>query len=137
MLAGRFSFLALAELDPSDLAAGGLWQLFYELYLARVLVGGGLALAVVLDLPYQLVARIVVGGEDHVRLHHAAPFLVGHGYHGALGDRRVAYEDVLDLERPDTVAGREDHVVRAADEPDVPVLVPSSPVSGQVVVAQH
>src|SRR5919112_4945844 len=137
MLAGRFSFLALAELDPSDLAAGGLWQLFYELYLARVLVGGGLALAVVLDLPYQLVGRIVVGGEDHVRLHHAPPFFVGHGHDGALGDCRVANEDILDLERTDAVAGGEDHVVRPTDEPDVSVLVLSSPVSGQVVVAKH
>src|SRR5918998_6496352 len=80
---------------------------------------------------------MVVGGEDHVRLHYVAPFLVGHGHHGALGNRRVAYEDVFDLERPDTVAGGEDHVVRPTDEPDVSVLVLSSPVSGQVVVAQH
>src|ERR687897_53495 len=39
---------ALAKLDAPDLAARGLGQLFDELYLARILVGGRLRLAVVL-----------------------------------------------------------------------------------------
>src|SRR3712207_4994643 len=45
----------------------------------------------------------------------------------------MLYEDALDLEGADAVAGREDHVVRAAHEPQVPVLVPVRPVAGEVV----
>src|SRR3712207_2832384 len=45
----------------------------------------------------------------------------------------MLYEDALDLEGADAVAGREDHVVRAAHEPQIPVLVLVRPVAGEVV----
>src|ERR687898_2659084 len=136
-LAGRLSLLALPQLDTPDLAARGLGELFYELDLARVLVGGGLALAVVLYLPDQVLAWLVVGGEDHERLDQVPPLFVGHSHYGALGDRRVAYEDVLDLERPYAVPGGEDHVVRATHEPEVAVLVPGRSVAGEIVAVLH
>src|SRR5919112_759997 len=69
ILTARLRGLALAELDPPDLAAGGLRQLVYELYLARVLVRGGHPPGVVLEVFDQFLARLVVGGEDHVRLY--------------------------------------------------------------------
>src|SRR5918997_2309787 len=136
-LAGRLGLLALPQLDAPDLAARGLGELFYELDLARVLVRGGLALAVVLYLPDQVLAWLVVGGEDHERLDQVPPLFVGHSHYGALGDRRVAYEDVLDLERPYTVSGGENHVVRAPHEPEVAGLVPGRSVAGEVVAVLH
>src|SRR5919107_385811 len=101
-LAGRLGLLALPQLDAPDLAARGLGELFYELDMAWVLVGGG---------------------EDYERLDQVPPLFVGHSHYGALGNRRVAYEDVLDLKRPYAVPGGEDHVVRATHEPEIPVLV--------------
>src|ERR687898_117990 len=136
-LAGRLGLLALPQLDAPDLADRGLGELFYELDLARVLVRGGLALAVVLYLPDQLLARLVVGGEDYERLDQVPPLFVGHSHYGALGDRRVAYEDVLDLERTYTVPGGENHVVRASHEPEVAVLVPGRSVAGEIVAVLH
>src|ERR671921_624040 len=68
-LAGRLGLFALPQLDAPDLAARGLGELFYELDLARVLVGGGLTLAVVLYLRDQVLARLVVGGEIVAVLH--------------------------------------------------------------------
>ena len=47
--------------------------------------------------------------------------------HAGLGDGRVLHQDALDLERADQVAGGLDHVVRAADEPEVAVRDHASP----------
>ena len=57
---------------------------------------------------------------------------VGHADDGALGHRRMLEERALDLERPDAVGGGEDHVVRAADEPEVALLVADGTVAGHV-----
>ena len=51
------------------------------------------------------------------------PALVGHADHGDLRDARVAREHVLDLERMDVLAARDDHVVDPAVDPEVAVLV--------------
>src|ERR671910_3877486 len=130
-LAGRLSLLALPQLDTPDLAARGLGELFYELDLARVLVGGGLALAVVLYLPDQVLAWLVVGGEDYERLDQVPPLFVGHSHYGALGDRRVAYEDVLDLERPYAVPGGEDYAAEGPPDQEFPASSPAAPVPGE------
>src|SRR5262249_51640152 len=44
-------------------------------------------------------------------------------------------ERALDLERADAVAGRDDHVVRAADEPEVAVVVAAGAIAGQIPLA--
>src|SRR5215211_4834722 len=125
--------LALTELDATDLAARRLGKLGDELDLSRILVRGGLGLAEVLYLARELIRRFVVLAENDVRLDDATAVLVRRWDHRALNDRLVLYEDTLDLEGTDAVAGGEDHVVRPAHEPQVPVLVPVRPVSGQVV----
>src|SRR5215216_3298089 len=125
--------LALTQLDAPDLAARGLWELADELDAARLFVRGGLGFAEVLYLPREPVRRFVVLAEDDVSLDHAPAVLVRRGHHRALDDCLVLDEDALDLEGPDAVAGREDDVVRAPHEPQVPVLVPVRPVSGEVV----
>src|SRR5207247_4856166 len=53
---------------------------------------------------------------------------------GALGHRLVLQERRLDLERPDPVRSRQDHVVGATGEPEVAVLVASRAVTGHVPV---
>src|SRR5215212_3458731 len=118
-----------AQRRPADLSARGLRQVVGEVDHARVLVGRGLALDVLLDLARERVAWLVSLAQDDDRTHDAAPFLVGMGddrrlgYGGVLDDRR------LDLERPDAVAGGDDHVVGAALEVQVAVIVPADAVA--------
>src|SRR3712207_4801371 len=129
--------LALAKLDAADLAARGFGELADELDLAGILVRGGLRLAEVLYLAGEPVARFVVLADDDVRLDDAAAVLVRGRDHRALDDRGVLYEDALDLEGTDAVSGGEDHVVRAALEPQVTVLVPVGPVPREIVAASE
>ena len=127
--------LALAQLDPADLAGQGLREVVDELDLARVRVRGQARAHVRLDLLDQLVGALVALGEHDERLDHAAAALVGRGDRRRLLDRRVLEAGRLDLERPDPVAGRDDHVVGAALVPDVAVLVEARRVLGVEPVA--
>ena len=65
-------------------------------------------------------------------LHDLARHRVGHADHAGLGDGRVLHERALHLERADEVARGLDHVVGAADEPEVAVVVALREVAGQV-----
>ena len=64
------------------------------------------------------------------RPHDRAALLVGRGDRCGLGHGRVGHERRLDLERADPVAGGDDHVVRAALEPEVAVGVLPDTVAG-------
>src|SRR4028119_1465596 len=121
------------QFHPSDLAARRLREFFYELDLARVLVRRGEGLAVGLYLRLQPFRRLVLGAEHDEGLDDAAPVRVRRGNDGALDDGRVLDQDALYLERADTIAGREDHVVRTPHEPQVAVRVSVGPISGEVV----
>jgi hypothetical protein len=83
-----------------------------------------------LDLVGQLVGGLVALGEDDERLDDVAAALVGRGDRGRLAHRRVLDAGGLDLERPDPVAGGDDHVVGAARVPVVAVLVRDGGVLG-------
>ncbi len=112
-----------AQLGPPDLAARGLRQLRREVDDARVLVGRGLALDVLLQLARELGRGGVAVAQHDDRAHDRAALLVGRGDGGGLGHGRVGDERGLDLERPDPVAGRDDHVVVAALEAQPAVVV--------------
>ena len=60
---------------------------------------------------------------------------VGAAADGRLGDLRVVDERALDLDRRDPVAGDVHHVVDAAEQPEVAVLVDPRAVAGEVDVA--
>src|SRR5581483_2037794 len=115
--------LALAELDPPDLARDGLRKLRDELDLSRVLVGCGRPLHVLLDVARELVRRLEPGLQRDERLDDLSAKRVGLADDGGLRDRAVLDDRRLDLERADPVRARGDHVVRPSDEPQVPVLV--------------
>ena len=57
---------------------------------------------------------------------------VGHADHRHLGDVRVAGDALLDLARAQPVAGDVDHVVGAAQDVEIAVLVADAPVEGAV-----
>ena len=128
------TFVVLANLHAAYLAADGLGQLVHKLDDARILVGRGLVLHVVLQLLHQLVALAAAprlaqhdGGLDH----HAAN-LVGHARYGALHDGGVGHQRALHLKRAYAVAAALYHVVDAAHEPVVAVLVAPRLVAGVV-----
>src|SRR5262249_42918824 len=127
--------LALAQLDPPDLAARRLRQRVDELDLARILVARGDTLHVLLERAHELRTRLLPGREHDERLHHLATHGIGTRDHRRLDDRGMLEERALDLERADAVAGRDDHVVRAADEPEVAVVVAAGAIAGQIPLA--
>lgn len=55
---------------------------------------------------------------------------VGAGDHRAFSHRRMFQQRAFHLERADPVAARGDDVVRAADKPEIPVLVPGRGIAG-------
>ena len=79
---------------------------------------------------------VVVGGEPVLErdegLDHLADGGIGLADDGRLGHRGMIGQRVLDLERTDQVPGGLDHVVGAADEPEVAVGVALDEVAGQV-----
>ena len=98
--------------------------------IARVLVGRGLALHVVLQRAGERRRRRVAVAQHDDGAHDRAALVVGRGDHGGLGDRLVGDQRGLDLERADPVAGGDDHVVGAALEVQVAVLVARDAVAG-------
>src|SRR4029453_12119982 len=132
---GSTSAVGLAQLGAADLAGQGLGQVVDELDLARVGVGRQALADVPLELAGQLVAGRRAGDQADEGLDDVAALGVGAGHHGRLGHRRVLEQGALDLERPDPVAGRDDHVVGPARVPDVAVLVLAGGVLGVEPVA--
>src|SRR5215207_10478211 len=101
---------------PAQLPARRARQRGGELDDARVLVRRGLGLDVLLQLAREPLGRIVSVAEHDDGADDAAALVVGGGDDRRLDDGGVSGEDRLDLERPDPVAGRDDHVVGAALE---------------------
>ena len=126
--------LSASQLGPLDLAAARLRQLGGELDDAGELVGGGLALAVLLQLAGQLLAGLTVAGHDD-RPHDGAALWVWCGDRGGFGDVGVREQRRLDLEGADPVAGGEDDVVVAALEVEIAVLVGADQVPGRPPLA--
>src|SRR2546430_9296972 len=75
------------------------------------------------QLAAQLVGWLVAGTERDERLDDLATELVRHAGDARLGDRRVAEERGLDLDRPDPVVGDLDDLVSSTGEPDIAVGV--------------
>ena len=72
------------------------------------------------------------GPEGDERLDDLPAQLVRLADDAGLGDRRMLDERRLDLERSQPLPGCLDHVVRAAKEPEVTLLVPIGLVTGDV-----
>src|SRR5262245_42423192 len=127
--------LHLAQLRAPDLAADRLRKVGDELDLARVLVGGGHRLHVLLQLAGERIGRRMPGRQHDECLDDLPAGRVRLADDGGLSDGGVLDQCGLDLERPDPVRRAVDHVVGAADEPEVPVVVHRGAVTGDVPVA--
>ena len=116
----------LSQHAPEDLPRRALRQLGDEAVLARALEAGervgGEAVRVELVRGHALVGDDV--GDDAL-----APAVVGRADDRDLAHARRAREHVLDLDRMDVLAARDDHVVDAADDPEVAVLVEPADVA--------
>ena len=97
---------------------------------ARVLVGRGLRPTCSCSSRASAVGRLVAVAQHDHRAHDGAALRVGRRDHRRLGHRRVLDQRRLDLERPDPVAGGDDHVVGAALEVQVAVVVLRDAVAG-------
>src|SRR5262252_9586680 len=106
--------LALAKHAPLNLARGGHRQGIDEFDFLRVLVRRQELAHVELDVFLQRRGRPVPGGENDERLDDVAARFIGARHDGGVGDRGMLDEAVLDLARPDAIAGRLEHVVGAA-----------------------
>ena len=75
---------------------------------------------------------------EHRVCHHDLPArCVGPPHHRRLQHVRVAQQRLLDLGARDVVTGRDDHVVRAGDVPEVAVALPDIRVPGDVPAEAH
>ena len=77
--------------------------------------------------PHQFTPQVgrpfVIGVEGNERLHDLHGDRIGLANHARFSNGRVLDQCAFDLERPDKVTGRVDHVVRPALEPEIPVFV--------------
>ena len=131
---GREFRMQAAQLASLDLPARGLRELGDECDLTRAVVRRGDRLDMLLELGGEAVGRLLPRAQDDERLHDLAAVEVGHADDGALGDRRMLEERALDLERADAIRRRDDHVVCAPDEPEVPVRVARRSIAREVPV---
>src|SRR4051794_39846449 len=121
LLTGRM--LALAQLDAADLSRERLREVLHELDLPRIRVLGQPVTNEAADLAGQVVAGLMPFREHDERLHDVSAPLVGRRHRRGLAYRRMLDAGGLDLEWADSVAGRDDHVVRPSGVPDVAVLI--------------
>ncbi len=70
----------------------------------------------VTDFGGQSIVRLMAGNEDHIGLDDFGAHRIGFASGGRELHGRMATEAVLDLARTDTIAGRRDDIVVAADE---------------------
>ena len=110
-----------------DLAGDGHRELRHELDVARDLVVGDLALAEGADL---LVGRGLAGMQLDPGADRLAEARVGHANHLHVQHLRMPVEELLDLARIDVLAAADDHVLEAADDVDVALLVHRREVAG-------
>ena len=124
----------VAEQPPHDLAAAGLRQLRREDDVRRLGDRADLVGDVAAQLLEHLDRALVAALERDVGDDRLARSLVLAAADRGLGDLRVVDERALDLDRRDPVAGDVHHVVHAAEQPEVAVLVDAGAVAGEVDV---
>src|SRR6478672_8814313 len=123
----------VAQQPAHDLARAGLGQLGDDHDLPGLRDRADLLADVVaqlLDDVLAAVARLLA--QDHERAHRLAGVLVRGAHDRGLRDLRVGHQRRLDLGGGEPVAGHVHHVVDAAEEPDVAVLVLLRAVAGEV-----
>ena len=117
----------LAQLEFLDLAAGGQGEAVHHGDVARDLVPGDLAAA---EGAHVFGRHGHVGPGDDEGAHFLAIFAAGHGHHLDVQHAGHAHEEFLDLARVDVLAAADDHVLDAAGDAHVAVLVHGAQVAG-------
>src|SRR5262249_4042178 len=102
---------------------------------ARVFVGGELHLYEFLDLARERVAGRKTRAQHDPGLDRFGTDRVGNAHHRCHRDRRMLHQRVLDLRRPDAIAGGGDDVVLAADVPEIAVLILHAEIAGEEKLA--
>src|SRR6266568_9101334 len=130
---GSFHHLfPLPQFDAANFATDGLGQCRDELDLARILVGCGDALDVLLEFLHQLRGGLIARCQNDKRLDNGATYFVGAGDDGRFGHGVVLEEGALDLERTDAIPGANDHVISPTHKPEIALSVSQTAVPGDV-----
>ena len=129
----RFAFCDLAKDSAHDLAGAGLREGGRELNALGCGQGSDLAPHFLDQLGAKLVAAFLAGVQRHVGVDRLALDLVREGYDRGLGYEMVSNERAFDFGRADAVAGDVDHVVDAAGDPVIAVLVAAAAVAGEIL----
>src|SRR5882672_9855459 len=124
-----------AKSAADDLSGRGERELRGELHDARILVGGEPRAHVFLEVGLERFATAEAGPQNDHRLHHLGPDGIGLAHYGGQRDRGMAREAGLDLSRADPVAPARDQIVVAADEAEVPLVVPDAQIAADQPVA--
>src|SRR5215210_7241535 len=123
--------LLLAQHELLDLARRGLGQL------GELDGGGGLEAgdALLAEVYYLVLRRLLALLQDDERFGALAPLLVGYGHDGGLHDGRVAGDGLLHLDGRDVLTTRDDDVLVAVPDLHVPIRVPHGHVARVVPAA--
>src|SRR5690606_7934368 len=127
-----FAFCDFPEDAAHDFARAGFGQGRGPVNHVRGGDGADLFADVLHENLLQFVGVDLVGLERDVGVDALALDLVGEADHGGLGDGRVRDEGAFDLGGAHAVAGDIDHVIHAAGDPVVAVLVAPAAVAGEV-----
>src|SRR5574338_952477 len=126
------TFRNLAQDAPHDLAGSGLGQRWREVDFVR----GGERADVLADLLVQLFSKLAAalfaGDQRYERIDGLPLDVVRIGDHGRLGDLWMRHERAFHLGGADTVPGNVDHVVDAAGNPVIAILVTAAAVACEV-----
>src|SRR5690242_20379546 len=117
----------LAHHELLDLAGDGHREVRHELDVARDLVVGDLALAELADL---LGRRALAVAQLDPGADLLAVLRIGHADHLHVLHLGMPVEELLDLARIDVLAAPDHHVLQAADDVDVALLIHGGEVSG-------
>src|SRR6266571_5337154 len=123
-------FLAQTQHPALHFSGGGHRQAVGEFDFLGIFVGSELAAYVLLQLRLQRCRSLVARREDDESLHDMCALGIGAAHHGAVRDRGMLYQAVLDLRGTDAVARALEHIVGAPLIPEIAVLVALREIPG-------
>src|SRR5438034_9215888 len=123
-------FLSQPQHPPLHFSRGGHRQAVEELDFLGIFVGRELAAHVLLQLRLKRRRSLVARREHDEGLHDMSALGIGAADYGAVRDRGMLHQSVLDLRGTDAVARALEHVVAAALVPEIAVRIALREIPG-------
>src|SRR5687767_12444459 len=132
MLGGCSVAQTLTKFDTANFSTDGLWQFTAVMNLAWILIRSGYFLDMILKLSRKLLRGRISLCQNDESADYLRPLGIVLTDNGRLQYGRMLDKCRLHLERADSIRGGGDHIIGAAREPEVAILIHQSPVSGIV-----